>query len=46
VLPAFGDSHQIDVLAALGVTLFKLLTGSVGMLSEVAHSGIDHATKP
>ncbi len=34
-----------SVLAALGVTLFKLLTGlltgSLGMLSEAAHSGID-----
>jgi len=34
-----------SVVAALGVTLFKLLTGlltgSLGMLSEAAHSGID-----
>jgi cation diffusion facilitator family transporter len=34
-----------SVLAAFGVTLFKLLTGiltgSLGMLSEAAHSGID-----
>src|ERR1700748_3722601 len=34
-----------SVLAALGVTLLKLLTGlltgSLGMLSEAAHSGID-----
>src|ERR1700760_1460859 len=34
-----------SVLAALGVTLFKLitglLTGSLGMLSEAAHSGVD-----
>jgi len=34
-----------SALAALGVTLFKLgtglLTGSLGMLSEAAHSGID-----
>jgi cation diffusion facilitator family transporter len=34
-----------SVFAALGVTLFKLitglLTGSLGMLSEAAHSGID-----
>ena len=34
-----------SVIAALGVTLFKLLTGlftgSLGMLSEAAHSGID-----
>jgi cation diffusion facilitator family transporter len=34
-----------SMLAALGITLFKLLTGlmtgSLGMLSEAAHSGID-----
>jgi cation diffusion facilitator family transporter len=34
-----------SVIAALGVTLFKLLTGlftgSLGMLSEAAHSGVD-----
>ena len=34
-----------SLIAALGVTLFKLitglLTGSLGMLSEAAHSGID-----
>jgi cation diffusion facilitator family transporter len=34
-----------SVLAALGITLLKLLTGlltgSIGMLSEAAHSGID-----
>src|SRR5579875_1224329 len=34
-----------SVLAALGITLLKLitglLTGSLGMLSEAAHSGID-----
>src|ERR1700729_3767018 len=34
-----------SLLAAFGVTLFKLLTGiltgSLGMLSEAAHSGID-----
>jgi len=45
-------SHQakrsaalFSVFAALGVTLFKLITGllsgSLGMLSEAAHSGID-----
>ena len=34
-----------SVLAALGITLLKLLTGlltgSLGMLSEAAHSGVD-----
>jgi cation diffusion facilitator family transporter len=38
---------QSSLLAALGVTLLKLitgvLTGSLGMLSEAAHSGIDLA---
>src|SRR5215831_3462826 len=47
-----AEQHQakrsaalFSVLAALFVTLFKLitgiLTGSLGMLSEAAHSGID-----
>src|SRR5882757_3556297 len=47
-----GEFHRakrsaalFSVLAALGVTLLKLLTGlltgSLGMLSEAAHSGID-----
>jgi len=36
---------QTSLLAAVGITLLKLLTGvltgSLGMLSEAAHSGID-----
>src|SRR5437764_1728555 len=47
-----GEFHRakrsaalFSVLAALGVTLLKLLTGlftgSLGMLSEAAHSGVD-----
>jgi cation diffusion facilitator family transporter len=39
------SAAQSSVLAALGITLLKLLTGvltgSLGMLSEAAHSGID-----
>src|SRR3977135_749012 len=49
---AQGEPHNakrsaalFSVLAAFGVTLLKLLTGlltgSLGMLSEAAHSGID-----
>jgi cation diffusion facilitator family transporter len=39
------SAAQTSVVAALGITLLKLLTGvltgSLGMLSEAAHSGID-----
>lgn len=42
---AKGAAALSSVLAALGITLLKLitgvLTGSLGMLSEAAHSGID-----
>lgn len=44
-LDAKRSAALFSVLAALGVTLLKLitglLTGSLGMLSEAAHSGID-----